>query len=266
MIDLQKGDCLEIMKDIPDKSIDAIICDLPYGTTACKWDVVIPFEPLWAQYKRIIKDNGAIVLFGSQPFTSALVMSNPKWFKYSLVWEKSNPTGMGQANKRPMKYHEDICVFYFKQPTYNKQMIPRLNKSMEQHIKNNGTFNVSNKTSGNQQSIAYKEIPANRYSATEKNPSSIIKINSLRANSKEWCDHPTQKPLDLMKYLIKTYTNEGETVLDNTMGSGTTGVAAVNLNRNFIGIEMDEHYFEIAEKRIGGAKNIEHDKQQTFSF
>ena len=243
-------DCLIGMQRIPDKSIDAIICDLPYGVTACKWDSIIPFEPLWEQYNRVIKDNGAIVLFGSQPFTSALVMSNPKWFKYSLVWEKSNPTGMSQANKRPMKYHEDICVFYFKQPTYNKQMIPRLSKSMEQHIKNNGTFNVSNKTSGNQQSIAYKEIPANRYSATEKNPSSIIKINSLRANSKEWYGHPTQKPVKLLEYLIKTYTNEGETVLDNCVGSGTTAIACLNTNRNFIGFEMDKGYFDIANERI----------------
>ncbi len=167
-----------------------------------------------------------------------------------MIWEKSNPTGMGQANKRPMKYHEDICIFYLKQPTYNKQMIPRLNKSMEQHIKNKGTFNVSSKQTGNQQSIAYKEIPADRYSATEKNPSSIIKINSLRANSKEWCDHPTQKPVALLEYLIKTYTNEGDTVLDNTMGSGTTGVACINTNRNFIGIELDDKYFDIAKTRI----------------
>ena len=195
------------------------------------------------------------MLFGSQPFTSALVMSNPKWFKYELIWEKSNPTGMGQANKRPMKYHENICVFYKSQPTYNKQMIPRTDNTVKSRIKNGGKFNVSNTMSGNQQSIAYKEIPADRYSATEKNPSSIIKINSLRANSKEWCEHPTQKPLALMEWIVKTYTNEGEVVLDNTMGSGTTGVACVNLNRNFIGIELDEGYFNIATNRIQEAKN-----------
>ena len=247
---LVNADCFDVFPFIEDKSIDAIICDLPYGTTACKWDNIIPFEPLWAQYKRIIKDNGAIVLFGSQPFTSALVMSNPKWFKYELIWEKSNPTGMGQANKRPMKYHEDICVFYLKQPTYNKQMIPRLNKSMEQHIINKGKFNVSSKQTGNQQSIAYKEIPADRYSATEKNPSSIIKINSLRANSKEWCEHPTQKPLALMEWIVKTYTNEGETVLDNTMGSGTTNLACLKLNRKSIGIEKEKQYYDVAVRRL----------------
>jgi len=247
---IYNGDCLELMKEIQSGSIDMILCDLPYGTTACKWDNVIPFEPLWAHYKRIIKDNGAIVLFGSQPFTSVLVMSNPKWFKYGMIWEKSNPTGMGQANKRPMKYHEDICIFYLKQPTYNKQMIPRLNKSMEQHIKNKGTFNVSSKQTGNQQSIAYKEIPADRYSATEKNPSSIIKINSLRANSKEWCDHPTQKPVALLEYLIKTYTNEGDTVLDNCSGSGTTAIACINTNRNYICMEKDYEYYNKSIERI----------------
>ena len=250
MVHLIKGDCLIEMQNIPDKSIDMICADLPYGTTACKWDVVIPFEPLWAQYKRIIKDNGAIVLFGSQPFTSALVMSNPKWFKYCWVWEKSNPTGMGQANKRPMKYHEDICVFYLKQPTYNKQMIKRESERIKQSHKSNYSFNVSDKNSGNQQSISYKDINSERYSANEKNPSSVIKVNSLRANSKEWCEHPTQKPVPLLEYIIKTYTNEGETVLDNTFGSGSTGVACVNTNRNFIGIEMDDKYFEIAKNRI----------------
>ena len=157
---------------------------------------------------------------------------------------------MGQANKRPMKYHENICVFYKSQPTYNKQMIPRTDNTVKSRIKNGGKFNVSNTMSGNQQSIAYKEIPADRYSATEKNPSSIIKINSLRANSKEWCEHPTQKPIQLMQYLLKTYSNEGMTIFDPCMGSGTTGIACKNTNRSFIGIEKDENYFKIAEQRI----------------
>jgi len=250
MVNLMQGDCLELMKSIPDGSIDAIITDPPYGTTACKWDSVIPFDLMWEQLNRIIKPNGAIVLFGSQPFTSSLIMSNIKFFKYELIWEKSNPTGMGQANKRHMKYHENICVFYKLQPTYNKQMIPRTDKTVSNMIKNGGKFNVSNVMSGNQQSIAYKDIKADRYSPNEKNPSSIIKCNSIRPISKEYLGHPTQKPVSLMENLIKTYTNENETVLDFTMGSGSTGVACVNTNRKFIGIEQDDKYFEIAKNRI----------------
>jgi len=250
MIDLRLGDCLELMKTIPDGSIDAIITDPPYGTTACKWDSVIPFDLMWEQLNRIIKPNGAIVLFGSQPFTSALIMSNPLVFKYELIWSKSNPTGMGQANKRPMKYHENILVFYKYQPTYNKQMIERKNRTIENRIKNNGVFNVSNTNTGNQQSIPYKNIKASRYNPNVKNPSSIIVSNSIRPISKESVKHPTQKPVLLMEYLIKTYTNENETVLDFTMGSGTTGVACVDTNRNFIGIEKDENYFNIASERV----------------
>ena len=240
MIDLRQGDCLDIMKDIPDKSIDAIICDLPYGTTACKWDNVIPFEPLWEQYKRIIKDNGAIVLFGSQPFTSALVMSNPKMFKYEIIWEKDKATGFFLAKKQPMKAHENICVFYKKQPTYNPQ-----------------------KTTGHKPANKTKGIPKNksehfeRYSnenggQTDRYPRSVKYINGVNSSHGQF--HPTQKPVPLLEYLIKTYTNEGETVLDNTMGSGSTGEACVNTNRNFIGIELDTGYFEIAKKRINQAK------------
>lgn len=253
MIELNKiynEDCLEGMKRIEDKSIDMILCDLPYGTTACKWDNIIPFEPLWEQYKRIIKDNGAIVLFGSEPFSSKLRMSNIDNYKYDWIWEKSNPTGMGQSNKRPMKYHEMISVFYKMQPTYNKQMIKRESSRIKQAHKSEYKFNVSNNMTGNQQSIAYKEINSSRYDANLKNPSSIIKINSLRANSKEWCNHPTQKPVALLEYLIKTYTNEGEIVLDNCIGSGTTAIACINTNRNFIGFELDTTYCGIANKRI----------------
>ena len=244
------GDCLELMKDIPNGSIDMILADLPYGTTACKWDTIIPFDKLWEQYERIIKPNGAIVLFASQPFTSALVMSNPKLFKYELIWEKSNPTGMGQANKRPMKYHENICVFYKTQPTYNKQMIPRTDKTVASMIKNGGKFNVSNTMSGNQQSIAYKDIDAERYNPDEKNPSSIIKVNSIRPISKEYLGHPTQKPVMLIDTLIKTYTNENDLVLDNTAGSGTTAIACLNTNRQFIVMEKEEKYYEIIKKRV----------------
>ena len=252
------GDCLELMKDIPDGSIDMILADLPYGTTACKWDTIIPFDKLWEQYERIIKPNGAIVLTASQPFTSALVMSNTKMFKYELIWEKSNPTGMGQANKRPMKYHENICVFYKSQPTYNKQMIPRTNNTVKSMIKNGGKFNVSNTMSGNQQSIAYKDINANTYSETEKNPSSVIKINSIRPISKEYLGHPTQKPIPLFENLIKTYTNEGEVVLDNTAGSGTTAIACLNTNRQFIVMEKEQKYYDIILKRVADFnKNFE---------
>ena len=256
------GDCLELMKDIPNGSIDMILCDLPYGTTACKWDTIIPFDPLWEQYERIIKPNGAIVLTASQPFTSALIMSNINLFKYELIWEKSNPTGMGQANKRPMKYHENICVFYKSQPTYNKQMIPRTDKTVKSMIKNGGKFNVSNTMSGNQQSIAYKDINADRYSETEKNPSSVIKINSIRPISKEYLGHPTQKPILLFENLIKTYTNENDLVLDNTAGSGTTAEACLKTNRQFIVMEQDPNYFEKIKKRVGDFnKNFE---QQTL--
>ncbi len=245
------GDCLELMKDIPNGSIDMILCDLPYGTTACKWDTIIPFDKLWEQYERIVKPNGAIVLFGSQPFTSALIMSNPKLFKYELIWEKSNPTGMGQANKRPMKYHENICIFYKIQPIYNKQMIPRTDKTVGSMIKNGGKFNVSNKMSGNQQSIAYKDIEAQRYSPDEKNPSSVIKCNSIRPISKEYLGHPTQKPKLLIETLIKTYTNEGDLVLDNAAGSGTTSIACLNTNRQFIVMEKEQKYYDIILKRVG---------------
>ena len=244
MIDLRQGDCLEIMKDIPDKSIDAIICDLPYGTTACKWDSIIPFDKLWEQYKRIIKDNGAIVLFGSQPFTSALVMSNPKMFKYEWIWEKSKASNFLLAKKQPLKAHENILVFgkgsvvYYPQKTEGKPF----NKGNRKH--DNGIATE-----------VYNKIPNAGIEIINedgmRNPRSVQYFVTGESEGKL---HPTQKPLELMKYLIKTYTNEGDTVLDNTMGSGTTGIAAVNLNRKFIGIEMDEHYFEIAEKRINEAK------------
>ena len=234
-IELIQGDCLEKMKDIPDKSIDMILCDLPYGTTACKWDTIIPFEPLWEQYKRIIKDNGAIVLTASQPFTSALVMSNIKWFKYEWVWEKEMGTGFGNANRQPLRNIENILVFYNKQATYN----PQFTKGKPYKTNSNG---------GNHKASVYADGGLNSIetiNSGKRFPKQIIKIN--RDKSKL---HPTQKPVALFEYLIKTYTNEGDLVLDNCMGSGTTGVACKNLNRNFIGIELDPEYFKIAEKRI----------------
>jgi len=233
-IELYLGDCLEVMKQIPDKSVDAIICDLPYGTTACKWDSVIPFEPLWAQYKRIIKDNGAVVLFASQPFTSALVMSNTKWFKYQWVWEKSRFANQMLAKVQPLKIHEDIVVFANDKAIYNPQNLIEINKVTKQGSK------ITDNNGGGIRKTSYLQTHTNY-------PRSI-----LRFGSEGKTVHPTQKPVDLLEYLVKTYTNQGDTVLDNCMGSGTTGVACKNLNRNFIGIEKDEAYFEIARKRING--------------
>ena len=239
MIDLKQGDCLEVMKEIPSGSIDAIITDPPYGTTACKWDSVIDFEPMWEQLNRIIKPNGAIVLFGSEPFSSALRMSNIKNYKYDWVWQKSIGANPLLCKKRPMKYHENILLFYKKQPTYNPQMT-------KGKMRNKKPMMSGNKSDEN-------------WGGSMRGIKGIDNINDLyyprsyqyfsNANQKNK-QHPTQKPVALMEYLIKTYTNENETVLDFTMGSGTTGVAAKNLNRNFIGIENDANYFEIAKDRI----------------
>ena len=237
-IQLIKGDCLEVMKSIPDRSIDAIICDLPYGTTQNKWDSVLPLNLIWEQYKRIIKDNGAIILFAQTPFDKVLGASNLPMLKYEWIWRKSRPTGHLNANKMPMKAHENILVFYKKPPIFNKQMtIGKPN-----HVKD-GSIRKSKATNNN-----YGHFENAVQKATElKNPVTVIEFSQQDPNKIE---HPTQKPIDLMEYLVKTYTNENDTVLDNTMGSGTTGVACVNTNRKFIGIEMDDNYFEIAKQRI----------------
>jgi len=239
-IELIQGDCLEKMKDIPDKSIDMILCDLPYGTTACKWDTVIPFEPLWAQYKRIIKPNGAIVLTASQPFTSALVMSSPKMFRHAWVWNKSVGSNLFQAKIAPLKVHEDVLVFSLAAVGYIPQMTPKDKPQKQGSYKNlSNSSEVTNKK--RKQALAGKIY-------TESYPKTILEFKKENRSQKPL--HPTQKPVALFEYLIKTYTLEGETVLDNCMGSGTTGVACKNLNRNFIGIELDPEYFKIAEKRI----------------
>lgn len=227
MIELINGDCLVEMKKIPDGSIDLVLTDPPYGTTACKWDTVIPFEPMWEQLKRVTKKNGAIVLFGSQPFTSALVMSNPKMFKYEWVWHKRTSANVANAKYQPLKTHENILVFG---GSYKPQMVkgkPRMK---------------GGKVKGGQ---ANGGLAPKYYFSDEYYPVSVLDIKTERGF------HPTQKPVALMEYLIKTYTNEGETVLDFTMGSGTTGVACKKLNRNFIGIELDKDYYEIAKQRIG---------------
>jgi site-specific DNA-methyltransferase (adenine-specific) len=234
MIKLIQGDCLEKMKDIADGDIDAVITDIPYGTTACKWDSIIPFEPMWEQLKRIIKKKGAIVLFGSQPFTSALVMSNPKMFKYEWVWNKKKGGNPLLSKKQPIKITENIVVFSEGRTNYYPQMTPR--EKPVRRGKNKGTKSATTNNAFTED----KEY-------TEYYPKNIIEISNASQINKL---HPTQKPVALMEYLIKTYTNEEETVLDFTMGSGTTGVAAKKLNRNFIGIELDPEYFAIAEKRI----------------
>lgn len=251
-ITLIHGDCLEEMDKLIEQGVkvDCIITDLPYGVlnkTKTQWDNPIPFEAMWDRINKIIKENGAVVLFGTEPFSSALRMSNLKDYKYDWIWEKSNPSNIGNANRQPLKYHENISVFYKKQCTYNKQMIPRESPRIKQAQKNNYTFHNS---MSEQNALNYIEVDSNKYNAELKNPSSILKFNSLRPNSKEFVKHPTQKPLELMKYLVLTYTNEGDLVLDFTMGSGSTGVACVNLNRKFIGIELDENYFNIAKERI----------------
>lgn len=225
----ENGMCL-----IPDKSIDMILCDLPYGTTICKWDTIIPFEPLWNQYNRIIKDNAVIVLFGNEPFSSNLRLSNIKNYKYDWIWQKTRPSLFQHANKRPMKDHENIMVFYKKQPTYNQNLTTLEKPNKRWRENKTGTFlkngcndkdSIQTKTGYNRQIITY----------------GIHNVGLL---------HPTQKPLELIEFLVNTYTNEGETVLDNCMGSGTTAIACINTNRNYIGFELDEKYYEIAKNRI----------------
>lgn len=233
------GDCLEVMKDIDDRSIDCIICDLPYGITACKWDVVIPFDLLWEQYKRIIKPNGAIVLFGSQPFTSALVMSNPKWFKYEWIWEKDAPSNPALAKIQPLKYHENILLFCEGKTTY----IPKMwDAGFVSNIHGKSSF----------LGMAGKKLAGKRSQniTTFRYPKTIIRFNKTKHNQAQGAIHPTQKPVALIEYLIKTYTLEGELILDNTAGSGTLAIAAINTNRQYICIEKDEHYFEVMRNRI----------------
>lgn len=228
---LANGDCLDLMAQIPDGSVDMILCDLPYGTTACKWDTVIPLDLLWKQYNRLIKKNGAIVLFGAQPFTSALVMSNVENFKYVWYWRKNRATNVLNAKKMPLRDTEEVCVFggsvYFPQGL---------------------VFAPEPSRNSNRDSDCYGSGTTKSYIREYTNyPKQTLQFNVVQK-----CEHPTQKPVALCEYLIRTYTNEGETVLDNTMGSGTTGVACLNTMRNFIGIEKDPKYFEVARNRIMG--------------
>ena len=241
MIDLHHGDCLEVMAGLPDASVDMILCDLPYGTTACKWDTVIPFEPLWAQYRRVAKRNAAIVLTASQPFTTTLIASNMQEFRYCWVWDKVNKyTGALLAKSRPMKRHEDVAVFYREQSAYNPQ-------------RRAGVPYTRTRPNGMGEHVggACADSGIARSDGSAAHPGSVIRIEGQDRSPKT---HPTRKPVALMEYLIRTYTQEGETVLDNCMGSGTTGVACVNTGRRFIGIERDDKYFQIASERIAAAQ------------
>jgi len=231
------GDCLELYKNIEPKSIDLILTDLPYGTTACKWDTIIPFDKLWGMVNYLLKPNGAFITTASQPFTSALVMSNPKMFKYEIIWEKSKHSNFALVNRQHLKTHENILIFSKGKYTYNKQMEVRVNKNRQKYA-----INTTNRKSDG----IYGEIKGQiKFNSQDlKSPQSIQYFVSERGL------HPTQKPVALFEYLLKTYSNEGMTIFDPCMGSGTTGVACKNLNRNFIGIEKDENYFKIAEQRI----------------
>ena len=241
---LMKGDCLERMEEIESGSVDMVLADPPYGTTACKWDSVIPLEPMWEQLKRVIKPNGAIVMTASQPFTTTLISSNMKMFKYCWVWEKNRVTGFANAKKQPLRCVEDVVVFYQSPPEYNPQGLKRIDKTVKNGASVGGDSlrgDVSASSGKGSLRTAGKEYKQEFTGY----PRQVLQIKSESKTA-----HPTQKPVALMEYLIKTYTNEGETVLDFTMGSGTTGVACKNLGRDFIGIEMDDKYFDIAKKRI----------------
>ena len=239
---LYNGDCLEVMDKLIEEGVkvDAIITDPPYGTTACKWDSVIPFDKMWERLNKLIKPNGVIVLFGSEPFSSNLRKSNIKNYKYDLIWVKNNAGNFQLAKKQFLKYHENISIFYKKQPTYNPQGLIKLENPITQS--NKGKAGKLGHLSSEKKRATYKQEYTNY-------PKSILKFNRP---SKPL--HPTQKPVPLLEYLIKTYTNEGDLVLDFTMGSGSTGVAALNTNRRFIGIELDKNYYDISENRLRDAR------------
>ena len=238
---LLQGDCLELMKDIPDNSIDMILVDPPYGTTPLKWDTTLNFNDLWRHYNRIIKDKGAIIIFAQEPFASLVRMSNIKYYKYDWYWEKERLTNVFQVKKRCGKTVENIIVFYKKQCTYNPQKTEHNGKPVSNKIGENARWSVT------QSGYTQKTKPFEYIDDGTRHPTQVLRIN--RDNPRERL-HPTQKPVALLEYLIETYTNEGETVLDNCMGSGSTGVACIHTNRNFIGMELDETYFNIAKNRI----------------
>lgn len=239
------GDCLEVMKDIPDKSVDMILCDLPYGTTnRNKWDVVISFDKLWGQYNRVIKDNGAILLFADEPFTSQLIMSNHKNFKQRITWDKDRGSGFLNAKKMLLKQTEDIVLFYKEMPVYN----PRMTDAQLDRIRPNSAKGINN-------SLNYGEVKelkhSKDYDNTKRYPTNLIKFSSLKGECNNLNRlHPTQKPVELCEWLLETYSNEGDTVLDNASGSSTTAIACINTNRNYICIEKEKEYVDISNKRI----------------
>lgn len=235
-----QGDCLELMSHIPDRSVDMILTDLPYGTTACSWDEVIPFEPLWSHYKRIIKDNGAIVLFGSEPFSTKLRMSNLDWYKYDWIWEKSKATNFLNTKLQPLRAYENILVFYKRQPKYNPQM------------QSGQPYNKGVRKEQTVDDVYGKFRPVEVKSDGMRFPRNVLYYKTAETEGNVY--HKTQKPIKLLEYLIKTYTDENMLVLDNTMGSGSTGVAAKKTGRRFIGIELNDEYFNIAKERIGSTK------------
>lgn len=245
-ITLLNGDCLELMKSIDNRSVDCIICDLPYGTTACSWDVILPFDMLWEQYNRIIKDDGAIVLFGTEPFSSALRMSNLKGFKYDMVWKKSKSGSAFTAKYRPVNKHEMISIFSKKggKTKYNPQLVEGTPYSRTHKV---SECDINNHEIGFNRRLVETHNDGFRY------PTTILDFAQKWRRQDQV--HPTQKPVELLEWLVKTYSNENDLILDNCMGSGTTGIACVNLNRNFIGIEKEKKYFDIARSRIEDAKN-----------
>ena len=242
------------MKELPENSVDMVLCDLPYQMTDCKWDKIIPFPELWEQYNRLIKENGAIVLFSAQPFTTKLIHSNLKYFRYCWYWKKNNKTGFSYARYQPMRCIEDICVFYKKMPTYNPQGLKRLEKGYKRQ-----------KQSGGRESIYKMETLSKEYTQKYTGyPHHLLEFKNDAMNKNRL--HPTQKPVALLEYLIKTYTNPGEVVLDNCMGSGSTGEAAINTGREFIGIEKDEHFFEVAKERINEVvENVDRKAREILS-
>lgn len=252
-MNLMLGDCLPLMEEIADNSIDAIVCDLPYGTTACAWDSPIPINPLWKQYKRIIKPQGAIVLMASQPFTSALVMSNPEWFKYSWVWEKNRATGHVHAKNKPMKKHEDVLIFSSGTTVHASQSKTRMPYFPQGMIDLDKPITRKRNDAGDDAVMSKRRSHRPTQQEQSGYPTSVIKFD-IPMDSDRF--HEAQKPIDLVEYLIRTYTQQGQTVLDNCMGSGTTGIACVRSERQFIGIERDERIFEIARDRIRSASDI----------
>ena len=257
---LYQGDCLEIMKGIPDNSIDMILCDLPYGTTHCEWDKTIDFEQMWKQYRRVRKPNGAILLFSAQPFTTDLIMSNRNEFRYEIIWQKTLPSGFLNAKRMPLRSHENIAVFYKKLPTYNPIKHKADNPKQIGRKKTNGT-----------QAKQYNDYMVGEYEwieTGERMPTDVIKFSNWNGarfgDTSNAVKHPTTKPVHLLEYLIKTYTNKGDTVLDNCMGSGSTGVACINTDRHFIGIELNADFFQIAQDRINEAIKQHSNKQMTL--